>query len=155
MKCEFVFLSLLMCFLLISVVSSLHSNMRCLFTFTIRCFWSFTLILCLCFFYSEGQLGYTSVDTQPTPRRVTTLKARVVAAAVANKHSAVLTEAGEVFTWGCNREGQLGYGTSNSASNHVPHVVEHLKGKNFLVVSAAKYHTVVLSLEGEVSHSRF
>lgn len=109
----------------------------------------------LCFFCSEGQLGYTSVDTQPTPRRVTTLKARVVAAAVANKHSAVLTEAGEVFTWGCNREGQLGYGTSNSASNHVPRVVEYLKGKNFLAVSAAKYHTVVLGLEGEVSHSRF
>lgn len=98
----------------------------------------------------EGQLGYTSVDTQPTPRRVTTLKARVVAAAVANKHSAVLTEAGEVFTWGCNREGQLGYGTSNSASNHVPRVVEYLKGKTFLAVSAAKYHTVVLGLEGEV-----
>eukprot|EP00250_Pteridium_aquilinum_P020342 c24788_g3_i2 orf=632-4153(+) len=98
----------------------------------------------------EGQLGYTSVDTQPTPRRVTTLRARVVAAAVANKHSVVLTEAGEVFTWGCNREGQLGYGTSNSASNHVPRVVEYLKGKNLVAVSAAKYHTVVLGLEGEV-----
>ncbi|KAH7351537.1 hypothetical protein KP509_19G001900 [Ceratopteris richardii] len=98
----------------------------------------------------EGQLGYTSVDTQATPRRVTTLKVRVVAAALANKHSAVLTEAGEVFTWGCNREGQLGYGTSNSASNPVPRVVEYVKGKNFSAVSAAKYHTVVLGSEGEV-----
>ncbi|MCO5607570.1 hypothetical protein L7F22_061767 [Adiantum nelumboides] len=98
----------------------------------------------------EGQLGYTSVDTQPTPRRVTTLKAKVVAAAAANKHSAVLTEAGEVFTWGCNREGQLGYGTSNSASNPVPRVVEYVKGKVFRSVSAAKYHTVVLGSEGEV-----
>ncbi|KAI5065917.1 hypothetical protein GOP47_0018541 [Adiantum capillus-veneris] len=98
----------------------------------------------------EGQLGYTSVDTQPTPRRVSTLKAKVVAAAAANKHSAVLTEAGEVFTWGCNREGQLGYGTSNSASNPVPRVVEYVKGKIFCSVSAAKYHTVVLGSEGEV-----
>lgn len=98
----------------------------------------------------EGQLGYTSVDTQPTPRRVTSLKARVVAVAAANKHTAVLTDAGEVFTWGCNREGQLGYGTSNSASNYTPRAVEYLKGKIFSSVSAAKYHTVVLGLEGEV-----
>lgn len=98
----------------------------------------------------EGQLGYTSVDTQPTPRRVTTLKAKVVAAAVANKHSVVLTECGEVFTWGCNREGQLGYGTSNSASNPVPRVVEYVRGKMFRAVSAAKYHTVILGSEGEV-----
>nr|KJB82408.1 hypothetical protein B456_013G194200 [Gossypium raimondii] len=79
----------------------------------------------------EGQLGYTSVDTQPTPRRVSSLKSRIVAVAAANKHTAVVSESGEVFTWGCNREGQLGYGTSNSASNYTPRIVEYLKGKVF------------------------
>ncbi|KAK4414823.1 Inhibitor of Bruton tyrosine kinase [Sesamum alatum] len=98
----------------------------------------------------EGQLGYTSVDTQPTPRRVSSLKARIVAVAAANKHTAVVSEAGEVYTWGCNKEGQLGYGTSNSASNYTPRVVEYLKGKSFTAVSAAKYHTIVLGSEGEV-----
>ncbi len=95
-------------------------------------------------------MGYPSVDTQATPRRVSTLRGRVVAVAAANKHSAVLTEGGEVFTWGCNREGQLGYGTSNSASNYVPHAIEHLKGRNFVAIAAAKYHTLVLGAEGEV-----
>ncbi|XP_051150279.1 uncharacterized protein LOC127264787 isoform X2 [Andrographis paniculata] len=98
----------------------------------------------------EGQLGYTSVDTQSTPRRVTSLKARIVAVAAANKHTAVVSEAGEIYTWGCNREGQLGYGTSNSASHYTPRVVEYLKGKSFTAVSAAKYHTVVLGSDGEV-----
>ncbi|CAM6101074.1 unnamed protein product [Calypogeia fissa] len=98
----------------------------------------------------EGRLGYPSVDTQPTPRRVSTLKARVVAVAAANKHSAVLTEAGEVYTWGCNTEGQLGYGTSNSISNYIPRVVECLKGKKLVAISTAKYHTIVLGAEGEV-----
>ncbi|XP_031093907.1 uncharacterized protein LOC115998463 [Ipomoea triloba] len=98
----------------------------------------------------EGQLGYTSVDTQPTPRRVSSLKSRVVAVAAANKHTAVVTDLGEVFTWGCNKEGQLGYGTSNSASNYTPRVVEYLKGKVFIEVSAAKYHTIVLGSDGEV-----
>ncbi|GKV07577.1 hypothetical protein SLEP1_g19330 [Rubroshorea leprosula] len=98
----------------------------------------------------EGQLGYTSVDTQPTPRRVSSLKSRIVAVAAANKHTAVVSEAGEVFTWGCNREGQLGYGTSNSASNYTPRIVESLKGKVFKGVATAKCHTIVLRADGEV-----
>ncbi|XP_027357725.1 uncharacterized protein LOC113867015 isoform X2 [Abrus precatorius] len=98
----------------------------------------------------EGQLGYTAVDTQPTPRRVTSMRAKVIAVAAANKHTAVVSDLGEVLTWGCNREGQLGYGTSNSASNYTPHLVESLKGKTLISVSAAKYHTVVLGSDGEV-----
>lgn len=90
------------------------------------------------------------MDTQPTPRRVTSLRSRIVAVAAANKHTAVVSDSGEVFTWGCNREGQLGYGTSNSASNYTPRLVEYLKGKVFAGVAAAKYHTVVLGADGEV-----
>ncbi|KAJ0704627.1 putative regulator of chromosome condensation 1/beta-lactamase-inhibitor protein II [Helianthus annuus] len=98
----------------------------------------------------EGQLGYTSVDTQATPRRVSSLKSKIVAVAAANKHTAVVSDSGEVFTWGCNKEGQLGYGTSNSGSNYTPRLVEYLKGKVFIRVSAAKYHTMVLGADGEV-----
>ncbi|XP_058105803.1 uncharacterized protein LOC131249198 isoform X2 [Magnolia sinica] len=98
----------------------------------------------------EGQLGYTSVDSQPTPRRVSSLRTKIVAVAAANKHTAAVSESGEVFTWGCNKEGQLGYGTSNSASNYTPRVVEYLKGKVLIGVSAAKYHTIVLGADGEV-----
>lgn len=98
----------------------------------------------------EGQLGYTSVDTQATPRRVSSLKAKIVAVAAANKHTAVVSDSGEVFTWGCNREGQLGYGTSNSGSNYTPRLIEYLKGKKIVLVSAAKYHTMVLGADGEV-----
>ncbi|XP_008778209.1 uncharacterized protein LOC103698035 [Phoenix dactylifera] len=98
----------------------------------------------------EGQLGYTSVDTQPTPRRVSSLKVKIIAVAAANKHTAAVAESGEVYTWGCNKEGQLGYGTSNSASNYTPRMVEYLKGKVFRGVSAAKSHTIVLGADGEV-----
>ncbi|GJS05233.1 ankyrin repeat-containing protein [Tanacetum coccineum] len=98
----------------------------------------------------EGQLGYTSVDTQATPRRVSSLKSKIVAVAAANKHTAVVSDSGEVFTWGCNKEGQLGYGTSNSSSNYTPRLIEYLKGKKFILVSAAKYHTMVLGADGEV-----
>lgn len=93
------------------------------------------------------------MDTQPTPRRVISLRSRIVGVAAANKHTAVVSESGEVFTWGCNREGQLGYGTSNSASNYTPRVVDYLKGKLFFGVAAAKYHTIVLGADGEVTLS--
>lgn len=62
----------------------------------------------------------------------------------------MVSESGEVFTWGCNREGQLGYGTSNSGSNYTPRLVEYLKGKVFIGVAVAKYHTIVLGEDGEV-----
>lgn len=115
--------------------------------------------MCLNFFCkigilsAEGQLGYTSVDTQPTPRRVSSLKTKIIAVTAANKHSAAVSASGEVFTWGCNKAGQLGYGTSNSASNYTPRLVEYLKGKVFREVSASKYHTIVLSSDSEVIYS--
>lgn len=83
---------------------------------------------------------------------MSSLKSRIVAVAAANKHTAVVSESGEVFTWGCNREGQLGYGTSNSASNYTPRLVEYLKGKVFVGVATAKYHTLVLAADGEVNN---
>ena len=59
----------------------------------------------------HGQLGY-AVDSQPTPRRVTSLRQRVVAVAAANKHSVAVTSSGDVFTWGSNVLGQVGCSSS-------------------------------------------
>lgn len=59
--------------------------------------------------------------------RVTSLKLRIVSVAVANKHTAILTDMGAIYSWGANDQGQLGYGTSDSASNAVPRQVEAMK----------------------------
>ena len=87
---------------------------------------------------------------QATPHRVSSLKTRIIAVAVSNKHSTSIAEFGDVYTWGSNREGQLGYGTSKSALNYVPCAIESLKHQCLVAVSAAKYHTVVLRSDGEV-----
>ena len=55
------------------------------------------------------------------------LKQRVLCIAAANKHSVAIVEGGTVFSWGANDQGQLGYGTSDSASNAVPRLVEAMK----------------------------
>ncbi|GAX76187.1 hypothetical protein CEUSTIGMA_g3631.t1 [Chlamydomonas eustigma] len=99
----------------------------------------------------DGKLGYGGVDTQPTPKKVALLRTRCTTVAAANKHSAALTVSGEVYTWGANGHGQLGYGipASDSGGNSTPRMVEALKGKALKVVSCAKRHTVVLSADGE------
>lgn len=95
------------------------------------------------------QLGY-SVDSQPTPRKITTVRARVAAVAAAGKHTVVVTEGGAVFTWGDNSQGQLGYGTCDSAANSLPRIVEAMKGRRVTAVAAAKRHTVALTSEGDI-----
>ncbi|KAK9908199.1 hypothetical protein WJX75_004163 [Coccomyxa subellipsoidea] len=98
----------------------------------------------------DGRLGYTAVDSQPTPKRVSSMRQRVTAVAAANRHTVVLAEGGTVYSWGSNLQGQLGYGTSDSASNAVPRIVEAMKGKAIKAVAAAKRHTVVLTVDGDV-----
>ena len=55
------------------------------------------------------------------------MRQRVMAVAAANRHTVVLAEGGTVYSWGSNLQGQLGYGTSDSASNAVPRIVEAMK----------------------------
>ena len=62
-------------------------------------------------------------------RRVALLRQRVAAVAAANRHTVALVEGGHAFSWGSNLQGQLGYGTSDSASNAVPRIVEAMKAR--------------------------
>ena len=55
------------------------------------------------------------------------MRQRVAAVAAANRHTVAVLEGGHVYSWGCNLQGQLGYGTSDSASNAVPRIVEAMK----------------------------
>lgn len=99
----------------------------------------------------HGQLGITAVDTQPEPRRVGALKPfKIVGVAAANKHSVAVSAHGEVFSWGSNALGQLGYGTFDSTSSTTPRQVEALKGKRVVAIAAAKRHTLALMADGEV-----
>lgn len=61
------------------------------------------------------------------------MRQRVTAVAAANRHTVVLTDCGAVYSWGSNLQGQLGYGTSDSASNAVPRIVEAMKVSEGLI----------------------
>ena len=98
----------------------------------------------------HGQLGLSASDTQPEPRRIGALRARVIAVAAANKHSVAITASGEIYTWGSNALGQLGYGTFDSGSSTSPRLVDALKGRVVVTAAAAKRHTLALTADGDV-----
>lgn len=56
-------------------------------------------------FFEEGQLGYTFVDSQAALRRVSPLRSKIVSIVIADKHTIVVFDSGDIFTWGCNKEG--------------------------------------------------
>jgi chromosome segregation ATPase len=63
-------------------------------------------------------------------------------------HTVVLTQQGEVFSWGCGRDGQLGHG--DWGSPRVPHLVKALQGKDVIQVGCGEYHSAALTSSGEL-----
>lgn len=72
----------------------------------------------------------------------------IVQIACGVEHSIALTNDGELYSWGSNREGQLGIGS---------HTVTEIKPKRIITLAAVPiafiacggYHTVVISKSGE------
>ena len=68
---------------------------------------------------------------------VGSLETRVVRqAACGLEHSVVLTDAGQVFTWGSNQRGQLGRGHLDAQATKVPRLVSH-SGSTMVMLSVS------------------
>lgn len=63
--------------------------------------------------FSRGQLGHRDLESvQEFARQVDSLAGlRVTLVAAGNWHSAAVTECGDLYTWGWNQSGQLGFCT--------------------------------------------
>src|SRR5581483_1983040 len=76
------------------------------------------------------------------------LPADVAAVAAGGQHAAALTSGGVVWTWGANRDGQLGSGSADAAERTVPASLAapgHIVG-----VAAGYFHTLALDEGGRV-----
>ena len=82
----------------------------------------------------DGRLGHGEEDwDQFRPKQVEALKGRnVVQVSAGGYHSLVLTESGDVFSFGMGRYGRLGHG--DEESQYLPKLVEALKGKKVVEV---------------------
>ncbi|KAL3666092.1 hypothetical protein V7S43_008883 [Phytophthora oleae] len=76
------------------------------------------------------------------------LKLKIVRVACGGLHSAVITAAGEVYTWGCNDDGALGH----EEDENVPTKVEGFGPQQAMAVQivGGDCHTAVVTLAGKV-----
>ncbi|KAM8783149.1 RCC1 domain-containing protein 1 isoform 1-T1 [Rhynchonycteris naso] len=64
------------------------------------------------------------------------------------EHALLLDEAGQVYSWGAGRHGQLGHGTLEAELE--PRLLEALQGLPMAVVAAGGWHSVCVSETGDI-----
>lgn len=99
----------------------------------------------------RGQLGLGStISKSHTPRLIESLRDKYVitSAAVSYHHSAVITSAGELLTFGMNDCGQLGL--DHTQHQHTPQLVDALSSQVVVKVACGLYHTVIVTASGEL-----
>eukprot|EP00245_Coleochaete_scutata_P005890 TRINITY_DN1986_c0_g1_i1.p1 TRINITY_DN1986_c0_g1~~TRINITY_DN1986_c0_g1_i1.p1 ORF type:complete len:496 (-),score=119.88 TRINITY_DN1986_c0_g1_i1:650-2137(-) len=86
----------------------------------------------------------------PGPHRIAALegvKITFVASGCASCHCIAIDEAGRVFTWGRNENGQLGHG--DRRQRNVPTLVAGLSKYKVVRAAAGRHHTVVVTSSGQ------
>ena len=92
-----------------------------------------------------GKLGHGNSSTQKYPRLIQSLGGKFIQHISAGyRHSAAVTQDGDVFTWGEGDYGKLGHGDSNGRS--VPTQVRDLSHVGQVVCGSS--HTLVVSQDG-------
>ena len=104
---------------------------------------------------ASGQLGNSSTTASNVAVEVNTggvLSSKTITAIGAgNSHCLVLDNAGDIFSWGANNDGQLGEGSYGPSS--VPVTVDMtdvLSGKTINAIATGRYHSIALDSEGKV-----
>jgi alpha-tubulin suppressor-like RCC1 family protein len=114
--------------------------------------------LFMCGFGPGGRLGTGDESTRFTFACIETggLEGKkVVSVALGQDHSLAITEHGEIFSWGSNKYGQLGYGLPRTSNkNDVPiqttprQIFNPFKKETILGAAASSIHSVVFSTSG-------
>ena len=100
---------------------------------------------------SYGELGVGDTDDRLLPVAIPFFQdINVKQVAAGNEHTTVLSAEGQLYTFGFNGSGQLGY--ESPTNNTTPKLVESLLSKtiNFLGPSNGCEHLIILSAAGEI-----
>ncbi len=104
---------------------------------------------------ASGQLGNNSTTDSNVPVAVNTsgvLSGKTITAITAgNSHCLILDNAGSLFSWGANNDGQLGNGTYAADSVAITvNMTGVLSGKSINTISTGRYHSIALDSDGKV-----
>ncbi|KAE8744459.1 hypothetical protein FOCC_FOCC008934 [Frankliniella occidentalis] len=100
---------------------------------------------------SFGQLGLNSGSgDQWSAKTVKNLAlSTVIQVACGQNHSLALTNDGQLYSWGCNRFGQLGLGTT-SEQERKPTLITSLAGIPIAIIACGSNHSFAVSKSGAV-----
>ncbi|XP_043466153.1 probable E3 ubiquitin-protein ligase HERC4 isoform X1 [Leptopilina heterotoma] len=100
---------------------------------------------------TDGQLGLDSTSIgEGYPRILKALGTSVVVQiACGLKHALALTNNGELYSWGSNKEGQLGLGP-NIKKELKPKLISSLVGIPIAFIACGGYHCIVVSKSGAI-----
>jgi RCC1 and BTB domain-containing protein len=98
----------------------------------------------------NGVAGHGAMDGhQCTPRLLERLATkRIVQVSACGFHTACLSDADELYTWGEGKFGRLGHG--NESNCHSPRLVESLLGKKPRQVGCGGFHSAVVTEDGRL-----
>lgn len=107
---------------------------------------------------SRGQLGLGTLEDHSDPSQIEALAGiKIVSIACGTWHCAVISDEGDLYTWGWNQNGQLGlpiHSTEKSEGVSVmatPHIIDFPDpNANAVKVACGKRHTIVLLDNGEL-----
>jgi alpha-tubulin suppressor-like RCC1 family protein len=96
-------------------------------------------------------LGKLNVESEPMPRPVEALRnVRVGSIAVAGERSYALADTGELWAWGCERDGATPLGHGDEMDCLLPKQIEALPGIKVDAVVAQDHATLALADDGSV-----
>ncbi|PAA46928.1 hypothetical protein BOX15_Mlig003223g3, partial [Macrostomum lignano] len=99
-----------------------------------------------------GQVGSGTTVNQPSPRRLAgpLTNRRIRRVGACQSASFAVSVAGEVFSWGCNKHGQLGIGGASGANQNVPVRLTSLERRFIDSLACGQSHVLALTDEGEL-----
>lgn len=97
-----------------------------------------------------GQLGISSQDdAHPSPAELIKFKLLFISLITCGSyHSLALTSSGNIFSWGCNRYGQLGIGTFTNTST--PSLIISFENKAAIFIAGGGKHSAVITQNGSL-----
>eukprot|EP00026_Physarum_polycephalum_P001916 Phypoly_transcript_01919.p1 GENE.Phypoly_transcript_01919~~Phypoly_transcript_01919.p1 ORF type:complete len:877 (+),score=136.38 Phypoly_transcript_01919:282-2912(+) len=97
-----------------------------------------------------GQLGNSSQSQENAPKSVDKIGQVVEAVACGEKHTLALTTKGELFAWGCNEFGQLGFSANNAENQALPVKLKLGHSDKPLKICCGAYFSAAISTENKV-----
>jgi alpha-tubulin suppressor-like RCC1 family protein len=96
-------------------------------------------------------LGNSHVERDLLPKPVEALRGvRLNSIAAAHLRSYAVADTGELWTWGCNRDGDSPLGHAEQTNCPVPKPIESLRGVKVDAVAAGNQHTLAMADDGSV-----